>query len=145
MERIRLEQTEEPDPTEWQQLEDRINQYNMVRTGRTEYTPLAIFLRDEAGAAIGGILGHIWGGWMHVTFLWVPEELRRQGYGTRLLQAAEEYAMEQGCHAVCLETFSFQAPEFYPKFGYILVGSLEDYPPGHTKQFFRKSLAGRER
>jgi GNAT superfamily N-acetyltransferase len=143
MERIRLERTDTPDPAELQALENGINRYNVVRTGRTEYAPVAIFLRDEEGTAVGGLFGHLWGGWMHVTVLWVPEELRRQGYGTRLLQAAEEYAIERGCHAVFLETFSFQAPEFYLRFGYELFGSLEDYPPGHTQYFLRKSLVPR--
>jgi ribosomal protein S18 acetylase RimI-like enzyme len=58
-----------------------------------------------------------------------------------LLQAAEDYAVERGCFAATLETHSFQARPFYEKFGYQVFGTLEDYPPGHAKFFFRKRLA----
>jgi 8-oxo-dGTP pyrophosphatase MutT (NUDIX family) len=38
-----------------------------------------------------------------------------------------------------LDTFSFQGPAFYPRFGYQAYGVL-DYPPGHQRIFLRKQL-----
>ena len=67
--------------------------------------------------------------------------LRSQGNGTRLLRAAEDYAVERGCFAATLETASFEARPFYEKLGYEVFASLEDYPPGHTKFYLRKQLA----
>lgn len=48
-----------------------------------------------------------------------------------------------GCHSASVDTFSFQGPQFYPRFGYVVFGTL-DYPPGHTRLFFKKRLAAKD-
>lgn len=48
-----------------------------------------------------------------------------------------------GCHSASVDTFSFQGPQFYPRFGYVVFGTL-DYPPGHTRIFFKKRLAAED-
>jgi GNAT superfamily N-acetyltransferase len=119
--------------------------YNVAVTQDAYYSPLAIFLRDERGAILGGALGDIWGGWLDLTFLWVAEPLRGRGYGRRLLEAAEEEARTQGCRGVHLSTHSFQARPFYEKLGYEIVGEVPDHPAGHSLFFLKKALAeGRE-
>jgi ribosomal protein S18 acetylase RimI-like enzyme len=120
---------------------DSLVGFNMARTGQSELHPVGFFLKSSRGEWLGGLTGYIWGGWLHVTFLWVSETLRHQRYGTRLMDAAEALARERGATAVTLETFSFQAPEFYAKRGYRVFGQLEGYPPGHRKLFLRKDLA----
>jgi hypothetical protein len=60
-------------------------------------------------------------------------------FGQELLHLAEARARERGCHSVWLDTFSFQAPEFYPKFGYREFGRL-DYPPDQQRISFQKRL-----
>jgi hypothetical protein len=55
--------------------------------------------------------------------------------------AAEGRAVERGCHSAWVDTFSFQAPGFYPKLGYEVFGEL-DYPPGHKRIFLQKRLSG---
>jgi GNAT superfamily N-acetyltransferase len=123
-----------------QVIEDAINERNMDVTGVREYWPVTIFLRGDGDAVLGGVLGDIWGGWLHVSFLWVAEEHRGRGHGTTLLRRAEEYAVARGCANVYLETHSFQARPFYEKLGYKVFGSLEAFPPGHAKYFLRKRL-----
>jgi GNAT superfamily N-acetyltransferase len=114
--------------------------YNVGVTGHSYYSPLAIFLKDERGAVLGGALGHVWGGWLDLDALWVSELFRGQGYGAKLLQAAEEEARAQGCHGVYLTTFSFQARPFYEKFGYEVVANIPDYPKGHSYYVLKKTL-----
>jgi hypothetical protein len=45
----------------------------------------------------------------------------------------------RGCHSARLDTFSFQAPEFYRRMGYEVFGVL-DYPPDHKRIFLKKQL-----
>jgi GNAT superfamily N-acetyltransferase len=86
--------------------------HNVAATGQAAYYPISIFLRDEHEEVLGGLLGHIWGTWLFVTHLWVAECVRQRGFGTKLLLAAETYAVERGCRNVELHTFSFQPAPF---------------------------------
>lgn len=129
--------TESPDATF---VREGLALYNVAVTGHSHYSPLAIFLKDERDAILGGALGHLWGGWLDLDALWVSELFRGQGYGARLLEAAENEARDQGCHGVYLATFSFQARPFYEKFGYEVVANIPDYPKGHSYYVLTKAL-----
>jgi len=115
--------------------------FNVAVTGDSYYSPLAIFLKDEWGAVLGGVLGHVWGGWLDLEALWVTEPFRGKGYGGKLLEAAEDEARAQGCHGVYLTTFSFQARPFYEKLGYEVVAEIAEYPRGHRHYVLKKTLA----
>jgi GNAT superfamily N-acetyltransferase len=123
-----------------QTLGDQIGQFNMRLTGDFNWTPVVVVLRDDSNQLQGGIAGDIWGGWLHISMLFVNEELRSAGWGSKLLLAAEEVARSTGCRRAYLETFSFQARPFYEKHGYTVFATLEDQPPGHTFYFMRKTL-----
>src|ERR687897_908999 len=71
-------------------VRDGLALFNVAVTGDAYYSPLAIFLKDERGAVLGGPLGHVWGGWLDLDTLWVAEPFRGQGYGAKLLSAAEK-------------------------------------------------------
>src|SRR4029450_12535072 len=97
-------------------IRDAVNEFNMSVTGDRNYSPVALFLRDSSRAIMGGLLGNIWGGWLHITFLWVAESLRGQGNGSRLMQMAEDEARAKGCRGAYLESYSFHAHTFYKRF-----------------------------
>ena len=121
-------------------VRDGLSLFNVAATGDSYYSPLAIFLRDERDAILGGAYGHVWGGWLDLSLLWVAEPLRGKGYGRQLLEAAEDEARSQGCRGVFLSTFSFQARPFYERFGYEVIADLPDYPIGHTYHVLKKNL-----
>ena len=50
--------------------------------------------------------------------------------------------MTRGCHHALVDTFDFQAREFYERLGDETVGELHDFRRGHTRFFMRKSLHG---
>jgi GNAT superfamily N-acetyltransferase len=122
-------------------VSDNVININHARTGVAEWHPIGYFLKNARGEWLAGLTGYVWGGWMHVNFIWVTESLRGQRHGTRLMDAAESFAIGHDCIGATLETHSFQAPGFYAKRGYEVFGTLADYPPGHSKLFLRKSLA----
>ena len=93
-----------------------------------------------AANMIGGILGGTYWGWMYVDILWVHENHRYKGIGSKLLREAEKEAVRRGCHHVHLDTMSWQAPEFYQKHGYEVIGILPDIPNGNQKYLLMKAL-----
>ena len=105
------------------------------------FGPLNIFLRDEHGTLAGGLLGHIYWGWLTVEVLWLAETARGQHYGSRMLALAEATARQHGCRHAALDTTNWQALPFYLKHGYTVWGQLDDFPPGHSRIFLKKALA----
>jgi GNAT superfamily N-acetyltransferase len=129
-----------PDEARSRLVIDGLHAHGIAATGISTWYPIGFFLKSKRGEWLGGLMGELWGGWLYVRILWVASSARGCGNGTRLLQAAEEYAVERGCFAATLETTSFQARPFYEKLGYEVFAALEDYPPGHTKYYLRKQL-----
>ena len=125
-------------------LDARIAEYNRSLAPFTQTEPFVPFvrvIRDECGNILAGIQGVLYF-WqiMSVDVLWVREDCRGRGLGSRLLQTAEEYTREQGGSLVHLDTFDFQAREFYEKHGYTAFGVLEDCPTGHCRFYMEKKL-----
>jgi hypothetical protein len=56
------------------------------------------------------------------------------------LEEAEAEAARRGCRTITLDTFSFQAPGFYQKLGYRVVGVYEDCPVGFSRIYLQKGL-----
>ncbi|MEU9354694.1 GNAT family N-acetyltransferase [Streptomyces griseoloalbus] len=103
--------------------------------------PLHVWALDANGDLAGGLVGHTWTTWLHVTYLWVDARHRGAGLGSRLLAEAERIARaERGCTASRLETWDFQAPAFYRRQGYDVVCVIPDYPPGITEYTLTKRL-----
>ncbi|RUM18821.1 GNAT family N-acetyltransferase [Rhizobium vallis] len=120
---------------------DPLLAFNSSKVSREDYKPLAILLRDDEGEIRGGLFAKCYYDWVFVELLFVPEFMRGQRLGTELLARAEQWAKEQGCVGIWLDTFSFQAPRFYEKQGYTVFGTLERYPPdAHQRVFLRKLL-----
>lgn len=65
---------------------------------------------------------------MHINYLWVDESMRGKKIGKDLLHFAESLAIDKNCTVIYLETFSFQAPEFYKKYGFEVFGKLDTVP-----------------
>ena len=140
MSTIRLSSEPDASPDDVQAIEDQINNFNMRVTGYVDYHPVNIFLRDENGLLRGGITAGVWGGWLDIYFLWVDEDLRKNGYGAQLLAAAEDEARGYGCRNAHVSTYSFQARPFYERCGYQVIATMDDFPLGHTHYHLRKSL-----
>ncbi len=136
---VTLEET--PDPADARFVFERLLEFNRSRIGIDDgHRRLTVFVRDEAGAIVGGLLGDTFWGWLYVSILWIDESLRGHGYGHKLLAAAEQEAIARGCHHALLDTMSFQARPFYEKYGYTVFGELHDFPVGHSRYYLQKQL-----
>jgi ribosomal protein S18 acetylase RimI-like enzyme len=108
--------------------------FNERHIGPADEQPVRLVARDDSGAVVAGLLGQTKWGWLYVEKLWLADEARGQGLGSRLLSAAESIAIDRGCTGATLTTFEHQARGFYEKLGYVLFGTLEGYPAG-TRQY----------
>ena len=129
-----------PAKEECERIKKSLTEFNNANVGEDGHAELNLAEYDDEGALIGGLLGGTYWGWLYVDFLWVEEDCRRQGLGSRLLEAAEQEARRRGCHHVYLDTMSWQAPLFYQKHGYRMIGTLPDIPRGNRKFLFMKEL-----
>lgn len=57
-----------------------------------------------------------------------------------LLEEVENDAKSKGAKLIHLDTFDFQAKEFYEKQGYIVFGILENCPEKHYRYYLKKVL-----
>lgn len=100
----------------------------------------SIIMKDQDGHTRGCVVvSFLWNG-MEIQSLWVDESFRRQGYGRKLMAAAEAEAIKRGCLLSYTNTFTWQAPGFYEKLGYSIYGKLDDFPVGNTLFYFSKRL-----
>jgi GNAT superfamily N-acetyltransferase len=132
--------TDEVDAAGIEELRQAVIAYNIARTGYDDGRSLGCLLRDDEGRLVAGIDGFTWGGYAMVEWLWVHDDLRHGGVGSRLLGAAEEEAARRGCVVVRVNTHTFQAPHFYAAHGYQQIGFAEDAPRHHGEHFFEKRL-----
>lgn len=131
---------EKPEESAWGIIGQGVSTYNEQQAGDQKFQRLCFVLHAPDHEIVGGALGEIYWDWFHLDLLWVKEELRGLGYGHRLLIAAEDEARQRGAKNVFLDTFSFQAPDFYKGHGYQVFGELQDFPPGHRRCFLTKQL-----
>jgi ribosomal protein S18 acetylase RimI-like enzyme len=101
---------------------------------------ISLVLKDTNGIIVGGVITSMLTGIMHLEVLWVDEKYRGQGYGEDLVLQAERIGKEKGYPASQTWTFSFQAPEFYQRIGYEVVGIFDGYTDGITEYVLLKKL-----
>lgn len=121
-------------------LTDRIYEFNAKVTGYFDGMLLAGCVRSDTGEIIAGFNGYTWGGYCHLSNVWVHEQHRGQGLGTLLLRSAEAEAAARGCVQVVLATHSFQAPGFYERMGYERKYTMEGCPKDHADILYVKVL-----
>jgi GNAT superfamily N-acetyltransferase len=131
----------DPDPGDLRLLDEVIYNFNVQATGISDGQLFASFLRNADNAVIGGISGWTWGKTSYVRHLFVPAELRHQGYGSQLMGAVQAEAINRGCGQIVLQTHDFQAPQFYIKLGFAVIGRIPDYPLGHQEITMIKLLS----
>jgi len=137
---VRIELTQSPTEEQRQAILQPLIEYNDARAGISKTEPFALMVKDERGAILGGLYGRVTLRWMFIDLLSVPEQVRGQGIGSKLMAQAQALATEKNCLGIWLDTFDFQAPGFYQKLGFSQFGEIVDYPPGHKRHFFQKRL-----
>ncbi|MGW3655798.1 GNAT family N-acetyltransferase [Streptomyces sp. NPDC005151] len=121
-------------------LSEELTAFNNHATGAHDDRGLSVRVTDEAGDLVAGLVGWTWGGCAGISEVWVRADRRHEGWGARLVRAAEDEALGRGCTSVIVSSMSFQAPGFYRRQGYLETGSGGGLPGGHTRHHFFKEL-----
>jgi GNAT superfamily N-acetyltransferase len=133
--------TDQPDAEAEAVIRDGLNAYNFDKAGYRDYRRLAILARDpETGEVVGGLLGRTSYGLLYVERFFLPEALRKQGLGTRILKVAEDEGRRRGCNRALLTTLVFQAPGFYRRMGWEVLAQLDGRPPAPSRFLMTKVL-----
>lgn len=127
-----------------QVVDNGIVEYNSSKvpyTQKPSFIGINRVIKGEDGDIIAGINSvlYCWN-CLYIDVLWVKVEFRKYGYGSALLNEVEKIAKEKGCKLIHLDTFDFQAKDFYIKHGYEVFGVLEDCPEEHKRYYMKKSL-----
>ena len=130
-----------PDPADRAAILDGLSAFNAASGYPADMLPVAVLLKDGAGATVGGLWGKTVYDWLFIEFLVVPDALRGHDLGTRLMRDAEQLAIARGCVGAWLTTFSYQAQPFYERLGYRRFGELEHSPGEAVRIFLRKRFA----
>ena len=127
--------------TDVAELRDALLEFNFATTGYRDGKSLSCFLRDDDGTLVAGIDGFTWGGYARIDYLWVDDGAAGEDSGARCSPRPRPRPRRRGCRTIVLDTHSFQAPGFYPKFGYVEIGTTLDTPVGARQFLFQKTLA----
>lgn len=130
-------------PDEAAQVDSLIVEFNKSQIPFSQDpTPvIANYVIKDGGSVVGGINAIIYH-WkmLYIDVLFVDAQYRGRGLGSRLLQKVEVQAKNLGSKLAHLDTFDFQARDFYLKHGYGIFGTLENCPEGHNRYYFQKKL-----
>lgn len=97
-----------------------------------------MFIRNNNEEIVGGAVGIILPSVMQIKYLWLAEHIHSQGIGKNIMQRLEDEASARGLQSITLETYTFQAPEFYTKLGFNEVGRYINYPSSGFDKIFKK-------
>ncbi|GLR06303.1 GNAT family N-acetyltransferase [Vibrio hyugaensis] len=138
---MKLEFKLNPEQNDLDFIRDGIKAYNRMHLPEGEVNAIGCFARDDGGNVVGGLTGEMFNNTVFVEYLWVDAEARTSGLGSKLIGLLEEQVKLHGVTHLYLDTYSFQALDFYLKLGFEKVGQYSGYPAaGIDKHFLQKQI-----
>jgi GNAT superfamily N-acetyltransferase len=129
-----------PDSKDVSFLLKGINQEAFQKKNQSPIELFAYFIRDDRETLKGGLTGTLYYGCLYIDQLYLVPELRKQGYGTKLIQTAENLAVSEGCTFSTVNTMDWEAKGFYEKLGYSIEFKREGYKNNSILYFLRKNF-----
>ncbi|RDW19952.1 GNAT family N-acetyltransferase [Oceanobacillus chungangensis] len=135
--------TKELNKRDKQYIDDELYKFNLNHFPEDlggRYEEINLFLKDENGNTRGGILAEVCWNWLEIQTFMIDENIRKLGYGTKLLLEIEKIAIEKECDFIKVDTLSFQALGFYEKNGYQVFGNLDNVGRDYKHYYLKKDL-----
>lgn len=135
---IAMQVSLEDNPAVLEALVSGVRQYNIEHMGDEKTKPLMVVARDSEGKLTGGVAGVMIYQNFLINTVWVDEAHRGSGLGRQLMMQAENEAKQRDCLVAQLDTLSFQAPIFYQKMGFDIVGTVPGFAKSPGRFFMLK-------
>ena len=129
-----------PNPDDVQLLNNGISENTKQKKEMKQLDFFAFFIRDENEKIVGGCAGDNMYGCLYVGQLWVTEQLRGKGYGTNLMNEAENLAKKSECNFMAVNTFDWEALDFYKKLGFYVEFERHGFLKDSIFYFLRKDF-----
>jgi GNAT superfamily N-acetyltransferase len=102
--------------------------------------PFSIYAKNSDNEIIGGAT--IWehSDALYIDILWVEENYREKGIGSQLIHEVFKQATVKNINKIFVDTYEFQAVDFYKKHGFFVIGRLEEYLLGYDRIYLRINL-----
>jgi GNAT superfamily N-acetyltransferase len=123
-----------------QRLSRELDDFNTAATGAGDRGSFSIKITDDDGELVGGLAAWTWGGLCGIDMVWIREDSRKGGLGSKMLLTAEAEAVRRGCDRIAVSSFTFQAPGFYQRHGYVETGRTLGIPGGNEDVHMFKTL-----
>ena len=124
-----------------QRLSDELDVVNAARTAPVPAARELTVSISHGDELVAGLSGWTWGEAAGIGMTWVDEARRGERLGTRLLEAFEAEAAARGVRRVFVTSFTFQAPAFYERHGYVEIFRWDGVPAaGEADVHLRKEL-----
>lgn len=122
------------------QIDASLGHHALQMVGHDEkFQPITFIAMDDQIFAGAIVVGLFWGA-IHVRKIYVGGAYRHQGLGTKLMEYAFTYGIENKCPFAFVETMSFQALSFYQKNGFQLDFTRSGYSHGTSFHYLQKKL-----
>lgn len=130
----------DPGTDEYAHLDQRLIAFNRDHV-EWETDIFQVILRSEDNQLIGGARGIVRMQAVEVRGLWLDPEYRNSGWGERIIRCLEQEAEKRGAKSALLDTYDFQARQFYERLGYRPFGTFT-YPQGTERHYLHRTLRG---
>lgn len=128
-------------------IEQKLNHHSHKNCSIISEQPYTIFITTIDEKIIAGVTGKIieyahLGKSCKTSAMWVDEKHRRHGLGTKIMDELTQYAKNNNCKNMHLETYEWQAKPFYEKCGFVTVATAPNVQKmrGLEQYYMRKDL-----
>ncbi|MFC3909299.1 GNAT family N-acetyltransferase [Legionella dresdenensis] len=77
---------------------------------------------------------------LYIDILWLEEGYRRQKLGTEIINTIAEQANKNNIKKLYVDTYDFQAVDFYVKQGFLIIAEVKNYLLEHDLVYLKKEL-----
>lgn len=113
--------------------DDHLEKTNTVRK------KFAISLKDNNELVAAG-RGSVFGRDLYISELMVSLKHRKKNYGSAVIKEISKHAKKHNCSVIFVDTYDYQAPEFYVKNGFIEIARIDGYRNKHSRIFLKKEV-----